>query len=89
MNEPAISLVEQSFHIAWNKLIKELGKIEMPNECGDCKYSVFCSRCPGILAAECGSCNQVDEAFCENAKRLYYAFGDKKGEIDEEGICRT
>lgn len=71
MNDPAISLLQFSFEEAWEKLLLELKKIKTPNECSDCKYSSFCPRCPGILAAECGNCNQVDESFCEKAKQLY------------------
>ena len=89
MNESTISLLEQSFNKAWDRLIIELEKIKMPKECDDCKYSGFCSRCPGVFAAECGNCNQIDEKFCEKAKRLYRAFYRKKGEINEESICRA
>lgn len=81
MNEPAISLLESSFKKAWGKLLLELNKIKMPNECHDCKYSVFCFRCPGVLAAECGSYNQVTESFCEKAKRIFHAYYREKGEI--------
>ena len=81
MKEPAVSLLQNSFEKSWSKLLSELNEIKMPKECNDCKYSSFCSRCPGILAAECGNCNQVDEAFCERAKKLYYAYYKDKGEI--------
>lgn len=74
MNKPIISLREQSFKAAWKKMLLELIQITMPKECTDCKYSSYCSRCPGIMTAECGSCDQVNEAFCEKAKKLYYKF---------------
>ena len=89
MNDSTISLIGQSFDEAWDRLIIELEKIKLPNECKDCKYSGFCTRCPGVLAAECGSCKQVDEEFCDKAKRLYQVFHKKKGEINEEVICGT
>lgn len=81
MNDPAISLLKYSFKKSWGKLLLELNKIKMPNECSDCQYSAFCSRCPGVLAAECGGCNQVTESFCENAKRIFHAYYRGKGEI--------
>lgn len=89
LNEPAIPVLQYPFWEAWETLLQELMKIKMPEECIDCKYSGFCVRCPGILAVECGSCCQVDEAFCQNAKKLYEEFYKKKGEINEESICRT
>lgn len=73
MSEPKISVTELSFIKSWNKLLTELAKIRMPSACEKCKYSGFCVRCPGMLAAECGSIMQVDEAFCNRAKTLYQA----------------
>ena len=46
-------------------------KIVIPDKCVECKYEGFCKKCPGILWAECGSSEEVTEAFCEDAKLLY------------------
>lgn len=81
MIEPAVSLLQYSFKESWCKLLLELNKIEIPKECNDCKYSSFCFRCPGILAAECGNYHQVNEIFCERAKKLYSMYYKEKGEI--------
>lgn len=78
MNEPNISVIDQSFSKVWKKLLTKLQEIKMPEACTDCKYSKFCLRCPGVLMAECGSFRDVNESFCERAKSLYQAY-HKKG----------
>lgn len=78
LKEPAIPVLQYPLGNAWETLLQELDKIKMPEACVDCKYSGFCARCPGVMDVECGSCNQVDEAFCENAKKLYEAFYKRK-----------
>lgn len=78
LKDPAISILQYSFDDAWETLLQELVKIKIPEECTDCKYSGFCVKCPGILAVECGSCNQVDATFCENARKLYDEFYKRK-----------
>ena len=89
LKDPSISILEHPFEEAWKNLILELAKIKMPKECEGCKYGGFCARCPGVMAVECGSCSQVDKAFCQNAKKLYEVFYKQKEEISEESICRT
>ena len=74
MKEPATSVLEHMFVEAWRELLIKLDRMKTPNECKSCKYSVFCGKCPGVLAAECGNCEQVDEAFCSKAKDLYHTY---------------
>ena len=72
MSEPAISLSENiGFNAAWQQLLNRLEQIQQPEECKNCKYEGFCKKCPGVLAAECGSCSRVSESFCTDAKYLY------------------
>lgn len=72
MSEPAITLVDDiEFKESWIQLLAQLEQIKQPEECKGCKYEGFCKKCPGILAAECGSCSRVSEEFCANAKFLY------------------
>ena len=81
MEQPAVSLMNgNKFYEAWKLLLNQLEQIHMPKKCNDCKYEGFCSRCPGALAAECGDCSSVNDEFCSNAKRLYEAFWERKGE---------
>jgi len=84
MERPAVPLTECiDFYESWNLLLEQLKQIQMPEKCKDCQYEGFCVRCPGALAAECGDCSSVNEAFCNHAKRLYLAFLEK-----EDGECR-
>lgn len=78
LKEPAIPVLLHQFEDAWKILLQELAKIKMPEECTDCNYSGFCIRCPGVMAVECGGCNQVDESFCEKARRLHDEFYKRK-----------
>lgn len=71
MHEPQISLLENEFKEAWLKLLRRLIKMELPKKCEGCKYSKFCARCPGILSAECGNYDQITEAFCARARKVY------------------
>ena len=80
MTRPVLSLInEHSFHDAWKLLLEQLEQIVMPKECKNCQYEGFCARCPGILAAECGDCSSVNEAFCNNAKKIYEVYWEGKG----------
>lgn len=70
-DNPAVSVLDTAFTNAWSALLEQLETIESPDQCRDCQYEGFCKRCPGILCAECGSCGNVTETFCEDAKFLY------------------
>ena len=87
MNEPVVSLQSHSFETAWNELLEKLCKIKFPEPCETCTYSRFCTRCPGVLAAECGSYDRVDKAFCDRAKTLYRIYHRKGGTENEESVC--
>ena len=79
VSQPTIALTnEQEFYEAWESLLEQLKQIRTPDKCKSCLYEGFCSRCPGVLAAECGDCSSVNDAFCDNAKRLYEAFRERK-----------
>lgn len=72
MSEPAISLADgRGFQEAWQLLLERLEQIRKPKECENCQYEGFCAKCPGLLAAECGSCSHSNEDFCNMAKRVY------------------
>lgn len=68
---PYVSVLDETFSNAWEKLLEDVKKIVTPSKCTDCKYEGFCKKCPGILCAECGSYEDVKEEFCEEAKLLY------------------
>ena len=66
---------------AWERLLEELQSLQTPKECTTCKYEGFCQRCPGVLAAECGGPDQVEQAFCNKAKALYEIYFNGQEEI--------
>ena len=80
MEYPAIQIMKMEFDSAWKRLLEELKRLQTPKECRSCQYEGFCQRCPGILAAECGAPDRVDEAFCNRAKALYeiYYLGEEE-----------
>ena len=72
MSEPAISLTGGvRFNEAWKWLVEQLEQMRKPKECETCQYEGFCAKCPGMLAAECGSCSGVCEEVCCHAKLVY------------------
>lgn len=69
MNKPCVGY-SGSFKDDWINLLKKLDEIKVPEECGNCEWSAFCQRCPGVLCAESGSPECVSESLCNMAKRL-------------------
>lgn len=76
MQKPAIDIRAYSVKEAWDKLLRELEEITMPAKCSGCKYEGFCQKCPGMLAAECGSLTEVSDEFCKKAEVLYNTYYD-------------
>ncbi len=58
-----------------------LAEINNPPECADCRWKIFCQRCPGILCAESGHPEKADKGLCDMAKKLYELYEKKKGEL--------
>ncbi|MBQ2775362.1 MAG: radical SAM protein [Clostridia bacterium] len=73
----------------WAKLQQELKEVKSPSECSDCQWSSFCQRCPGILCAESGDPEDIDEGLCDMAKRLFELYNMKLHQEgkNEEDIC--
>ncbi len=65
----------------YDLLSDALKKLENPAECSDCKWKMFCQRCPGILCGESGHPEKISSGFCNMAKRLYKLYEIKKKEI--------
>ena len=61
-------------------LMSALEKLKCPSECADCRYKMFCQRCPGILCAESGHPEKIDKGFCLMAEKLFRIYEKKKGE---------
>ena len=71
MNEPHISVTEQTFAEAWRQLIAYQEALEWPEKCRTCEYRTVCMKCAGTLAAECGSADRVTDEFCEIVKKNF------------------
>ncbi len=65
----------------YNSLVEQLQVIRNPEECGGCKWKMFCQRCPGILCAESGHPEKKDNGLCDTAKRLYELYKIRKGDL--------
>ena len=65
-------------YTSFENISNRLEEIKLPEKCTDCKYEGFCKKCPGILCAECGSCENVTDAFCEEVKALYEIYHTKE-----------
>ena len=71
MDEPFVDVKSKNLYISWIELMKKINTISLPEKCTNCKYENYCMRCPGVLAAECGSYSKTSDAFCNRAKYLY------------------
>ena len=81
MSEPAIFLTGGvRFNEAWKWLVEQLEQMRKLKECETCQYEGFCAKCPGMLAAECGSCSGVCEEVCNHARFVYEEYMKLKKE---------
>lgn len=59
-------------------LNSKLKELRNPQECKNCKWKMFCQRCPGVLCAESGHPEKIDGALCNTARKLYDIYTLKK-----------
>jgi MoaA/NifB/PqqE/SkfB family radical SAM enzyme len=55
----------------WRTLLEAVDAVKSPVQCGDCQYSPFCQRCPGILCAESGHPEEISTDLCHTAQCLF------------------
>lgn len=79
MNEPYVDY-SGSLKAGCEELSEKLQKIRSPEECSECKWKMFCQRCPGILCSESSSPEKTDSRLCNTAKRLYEIY-KKQGSV--------
>ncbi len=82
MNRPFVSF-SGDFRTDWSVMNAKLESTCNPKECGDCKWSCFCQHCPGLLCAESGDPEKVDNKMCNAAKLLYELYRTKLEEESE------
>lgn len=61
---------------AWERLCERIQCLKRPAQCIDCIYQKFCIVCPGVLEAETGDPEMLDESFCIKAKKRYEQYGE-------------
>lgn len=69
MNEPDISIRDNTFKEAWDKLIAYEEGLRWPEECYKCEIFKICRKCAGMFAAFTGSATKVDKDYCNKIKK--------------------
>ncbi len=64
----------------WNALMSAIDEVQSPPECGDCRWSAFCQRCPGLLCAESGHPQRIDPDLCRTAQCLFEIYQKRRNE---------
>ena len=68
MNEPNISIHNQTFKDAWQQLVDYEDNLDWPDECKTCEVSSVCFKCAATLATNSGSVTQVNPSYCNKIK---------------------
>lgn len=64
----------------WKALLEAVEQVKSPTQCGDCQYSPFCQRCPGILCAESGHPEEISTDLCRTAQCLFERYQQWRNE---------
>lgn len=82
--KPFVQLTEPFDMVgAWEQMRAQVDAIRLPAACGDCAYSLFCRRCPGLLCSESGDPEKVSPSFCAQAEFKYRMYEKLKAEKTE------
>lgn len=85
--KPYVQLTEPfDFPAAWKEMLRLTRAIQVPPECKDCEWFMFCKRCPGLLCSESGEPDKISPAFCQQAEELYRLYQQKKAEAEAETV---
>ena len=71
MSEPSISVFEEGFSSAWEKISSAVSEIRTSAKCNACRYRPICRTCCASALLEEGSYDAVPEYMCEYAKESY------------------
>lgn len=71
MSEPSVSVFEEGFEKAWQKVSDAVSEIRTSSVCTACKYRPICRTCCASALLEEGSYDAVPEYMCAYAKESY------------------
>ena len=71
MSEPSVSVFEEEFEKAWQKVSNAVSEIRTSSVCNACKYRPICRTCCASALLEEGSYDAVPEYMCAYAKESY------------------
>lgn len=81
MSEPSVSVFEEGFEKAWQKVSDAVSEIRTSSVCNACKYRPICRICCASALLEEGSYDAVPEYMCAYAKESYRLI-----EIEYQGL---
>ena len=81
MGEPSVSVFEEGFEKAWQKVSDAVSEIRTSSVCNACKYRPICRTCCASALLEEGSYDAVPEYMCAYAKESYRLI-----EIEYQGL---
>ena len=81
MSEPSVSVFEEGFKEAWQKVSDAVSEIRTSSVCNACKYRSICRTCCASALLEEGSYDAVPEYMCAYAKESYRLI-----EIEYQGL---
>ena len=71
MSEPSVSVFEEGFEKAWQKVSDAVSAIRTSSVCNACKYRPICRTCCASALLEEGSYDAVPKYMCAYAKESY------------------
>ena len=71
MSEPSVSVFEEGFFSAWEKISSAVSEIRTSAKCNACRYRPICRTCCASALLEEGSYDAVPKYMCAYAKESY------------------
>ena len=78
LQEPDITVRNQSFQQAWQELLAYEEKLDWPKECKACPARTVCFKCAASLATMSGSLEKISQPYCDKIRQMY---AQKKGKL--------
>ncbi len=84
MSKPGVSLSDNSFSDAWEKIKADTAKIVLPEKCKRCDIRYACEMCAASCSAETGSFDGVPEYQCEKTRAFIEEMSRLEAETKEK-----